>query len=462
MVPATVHVADEFMVGLPFDLGPEALLERMAVHEVDAACLKQARALAPLIEAELDIILDDMGERLLATAYFGPTFEASADILVPAERQHLLHLVRYGFDDAYLESAKRLAGQECDSGFGGRARITVVSLVLAGVLAALGRSRPLSGRGNTRQAQALSRVLLLDASIAMGIHDQLARSKVTKRRKRIEGAVKQFTELAEDLMASIAQGTDELCATTEVVRHAMRGASERVHGATLMSEDVSAAMQTTVNATSDLQNSISAIGVDAGRGRSMADQAAADTGRIDQTITRLAEAADRIGSVVGMISEIAEQTNLLALNATIEAARAGEAGKGFAVVATEVKALASQTSRATSEIAQNIEAIQAATWNSVGEIRAIASTIAQLSAVSKSIAVAVDGQSASTSRIAANAGVVAQTASGIVEAVGAVDRALDETEVALRDTRRWTDTVSQKAVDLDERLKQFAETVRVA
>ena len=47
----------------------------------------------------------------------------------------------------------------------------------------------------------------------------------------------------------------------------------------------------------------------------------------------LAEAPQKIGDVVKLISDIASQTNLLALNATIEAARAGQAGKGFAVVA---------------------------------------------------------------------------------------------------------------------------------
>ena len=78
-------------------------------------------------------------------------------------------------------------------------------------------------------------------------------------------------------------------------------------------------------------------------------------------VTRLVERTREIESMATVIKDIADQTNLLALNAAIEAAHAGHLGKGFAVVAEEVRKLSERTGRATGEISQTLQAIQADT-----------------------------------------------------------------------------------------------------
>src|SRR5690606_40509818 len=118
-------------------------------------------------------------------------------------------------------------------------------------------------------------------------------------------------------------------------------------------------------------------------------------------VGRLAKVADEVGQVVTLISEIAEQTNLLALNATIEAARAGDAGKGFAVVASEVKSLATQTAKATEEIARQIGEIRGASGETAASIGRVKEVVIDVSEIAGSISSSVEQQTAALGEISA-------------------------------------------------------------
>lgn len=117
----------------------------------------------------------------------------------------------------------------------------------------------------------------------------------------------------------------------------MRRVAKRVSAA---SEEATQSAQAVAAAIEELNASINEIAQQVNESARVAADAVSQAGTTNGEVQNLAEAAQKIGNIVQLISEIAAQTNLLALNATIEAARAGEAGRGFAIVASEVKALA--------------------------------------------------------------------------------------------------------------------------
>jgi methyl-accepting chemotaxis protein len=134
----------------------------------------------------------------------------------------------------------------------------------------------------------------------------------------------------------------------------------------------------------------------------------------------LSEHAKSIESILGLIRDIAGQTNLLALNATIEAARAGPAGRGFAVVAQEVKSLASQTARATDDIAAKIASIQSATRSTVATNAGIRTTVAEVQESADRIRHAMEAQAQTVTAITAAVDETAMTADAMSRTIEAI------------------------------------------
>ena len=194
----------------------------------------------------------------------------------------------------------------------------------------------------------------------------------------------------------------------------------------------------------------------------MAGEAVDQARRTNDRVSELSKAASRIGDVVELINNIAGQTNLLALNATIEAARAGEAGRGFAVVASEVKALAEQTAKATGEIGQQINGIQAATEQSVGAIREISSTIERLSEISSTIAAAVEEQGAATQEIARNVQQAAQGTQQVSSNISDVQRGAGETGSASSQVLSAAKSLASDSHRLKLEVGRFLNSVRGA
>jgi methyl-accepting chemotaxis protein len=298
--------------------------------------------------------------------------------------------------------------------------------------------------------------------------DRLAREKEAESevKMRRAGALDQLTRAFEAKVGELVGGLSSASAAMEDTAQSMSStaaATNRQAGVVAAaSEQTSANVQMVASATEELTSSITEIGRQAAQSTAIASRAVENARRTGDTARSLAEGAQKIGDVVTLIQSIAAQTNLLALNATIEAARAGDAGRGFAVVASEVKSLASQTAKATTEISEQIAAIQAASDETVTAIQNVVDVIAEIDQIGMAIASAIEQQGSATKEISRNVQEAARGTQEVTSNISGVQRAADDTGSAAGQVLGAAEQLSSQSRDLAGQVNRFLSEVRAA
>jgi methyl-accepting chemotaxis protein len=436
------------------------LARRLAFSALDDGTRALLRETFAVLQPELPDMLGAFYAHVARFPEIAHMVQGQEKRLIGAQMRHWTYVFRGEFNDEYLASSERIARAHFRHGLEPRWYIGGYQFVMRGIGDVLMKRHRWSAGKAMRAMTATQTAIMIDMDLAISVYQQSMMETIADHGQRIEMAVRDFDADMQSTLREFTAAAATLTTSAAILSDTVTDTDQRAHAVAHAAEETRVSVETGATATEELAAATAEIGRQAEKSRAIASRAVEDAARTSQSMDALAGMADRIGSVMNLISAIASQTNLLALNATIEAARAGEAGRGFAIVANEVKSLAGQTAKATEEIAQQIAAIQQATQGAVNQIATIGTTINEIAVVSSAIAAAVEEQAAATREIAQNihgasenTAEVATSISGISDAAHRGRRASDEVGQAAA-------MVAGKAGNLGARAQAFFARVK--
>ncbi|BBH69123.1 hypothetical protein ACTI_58080 [Actinoplanes sp. OR16] len=335
-----------------------------------------------------------------------------------------------------------------------RVAIMLSLSALIGVLLAVATSRMIV-RPLSRCVAVLNRIRDGDLTARAGVGSRDEVGQMAGALNHTAAAMAQMVGKVHSSADVLASASEELSAVSGELSVSAEETSAQVSTVSASAGRVSEGVQAVSAGADEMGVSIREIANSANEAAGVAAEAARTAENTNRSVSRLGEASTQISTVVALITSIAEQTNLLALNATIEAARAGEQGKGFAVVASEVKDLAQETARATSEITAQVASIQTEAEGAVHAIGQIAQVIGTINDYATTIAAAVEEQTATTAEIARSVGQAAEGSTAIAGTIAGVAQAAQQVTAGASETRTTAAELARTAADLQATVSAY-------
>jgi len=435
---------------------------RLRFMRIDQATGDALREFWPTVEKALPHVLEGFYKHLASEPHLAKLVGNQMARLRDAQGTHWSRMFNGRFDEAYIQGVRTIGLVHNKIGLEPRWYIGGYGFVLSHLtdlaIATYGwRKMRLS-----EVIKAINCAVMLDMDFAISVYQEAMLEDRAKRQHTVDGLIVSFEKLATEALHALSSSSSELNVTAGSMAGTAEETTRQAIAVASASEQASTNVQSVASANEEMASSIAEIGRQVQESARIARDAVSLAHSADERMHSLTEAAAKIGAVVELINTIAAQTNLLALNATIEAARAGEAGRGFAVVAAEVKILAEQTSKATSEIGQQIAGIQSETQQSVETIKEVSGIISRISEISSAIASGVEEQGAATQEITRNAQQAAAGTGAVSSNIAGVSQAASETATASGRVRTASAALAKQSKLLGDEVERFLAGIRAA
>ncbi|WP_374622024.1 methyl-accepting chemotaxis protein [Devosia sp.] len=491
---------------------PDDLSTRLDFIGLDRKSVETLASAKKIVLAHLPVALERFYEKLVKVPEVSKFFSGAPQINRAQNSQlgHWKAIATGQFDDAYVESSRRIGLRHATIGLEPRWYIGGYGLILETLVRGVAHDfmaqrmasepRPLLNRKRDAQTMqtvddmadvltAMMKSVMVDIDMAVSVYFEQVLAEAQKRDRENAEKIQWAADMTGEVLQQLASGdltgriesdfeggfahikddTNALAdRLTSIVRQLqttsrqlktatgeiLAGAndlSERTTRQAAAIEQTSASMEELAKTVTENARLAEGAAIKADSAAASAEAGGAVMAQVSDAMDRISDSSRKISNIIGLIDDIAFQTNLLALNASVEAARAGDAGKGFAVVAVEVRRLAQSAANASFEVKGLVEA-------SVTEVAAGESLVRDASHRLADLLAAVRESTHAMAAISVASREQSLSIGEISAAVLQMDEMTQHNAALVEQTNAAIEQTESQARDLDEIIDQFTLT----